>query len=99
MRCANTKQSKPKEKEALFLYELDDGHLGVVALPRRCADDSGVAAGAFSVPLGSRLEQGVHELLVVDVSQRLLSFRGPGGYWASDGLIGDRGGKVPRNLT
>lgn len=60
-----------------FLYELDDGHLGVVTLPVGCADDSGVAAGARAVPLGSSLEQGVHELLVVHVSQRLVAFFGP----------------------
>lgn len=77
IRGATPKQSTPTTS---LLYELDDGHLGVVALPWGCADDSGVAAGALAVPLGSGLEQGVHELLVVHVSQRLVVFfGGPGG--------------------
>lgn len=56
----------------MVLYELNDGHLGVVTLPWGGADDSGVSSGALAVALLARLEQGVHELLVVDVSQRLL---------------------------
>ena len=60
-----------KRHQSQPLYELDDGHLGVVALARRCADDSGVATGALAVPLRSRLEQGMHELLVVDVPHGL----------------------------
>lgn len=66
MRCY-----KKKGMSIKALYEFDDGHFGVVTLPGRCVDDSGVSPGAFTVTLLSRLEQGVHELLVVYVSERL----------------------------
>lgn len=51
--------------------ELDDRHLGVVALPGHGVQDSAVTAVAVAVPLRARLEEGVHELLVVHVSERL----------------------------
>lgn len=51
--------------------ELDDRHLGVVALPGHGVQHSAVAAVAVAVPFRARLEEGVHQLLVVHVSQRL----------------------------
>lgn len=64
-------QKKVHNASINALYEFDDSHLSVVPLPGRCADDSGVSTGAFTVTLLPGFEQGVHELLVVDVSQRL----------------------------
>lgn len=74
----------------MVLYELDDGHLGVVTLPWGSADDSGVSSGALAVALLAGLEQGVHELLVVDVSQRLFCVCGCGCVISCVGIEGTR---------
>lgn len=61
-----------REIRVAALDELDGGHLGVVPLPDvRDVLDSGVTAATLAVTFGARLEQGMYQLLVVDVTQRL----------------------------
>ena len=53
------------------LEELDRGHGRVVTPAEAVAQHARVAAVAVGVALGRRLEESVHELLVVDVAERL----------------------------
>lgn len=58
------------------LHELNDGHLGVVALTGHGPENSAVAAFPIRISLRSILEECMHELLVVHESQGLESEQG-----------------------
>lgn len=71
-RVKGATKGKARQGEARgYLDELDNGHLGVVALPGHGVQHSAVTTVAFTVPLRARLEKGVDELLVVHVCHRL----------------------------
>lgn len=53
------------------LHELDDGHFGVVPAARDGVQDPGVSTVPIPVAIGSSLEQRMHEILVVDITQSL----------------------------
>lgn len=71
MPCTERVKGATKGKARGYLDELDNGHLGVVALPGHGVQHSAVTTVAITVPLRARLEKGVDELLVVHVCHRL----------------------------
>ena len=57
----------------MVLNEFNNTHRCVIALPRECSQNPGIATVTIAIAIGDLIEEGMHELLVIDVSKGLPS--------------------------